>query len=262
MEVAIQNQQGDTTETFTEAYPKSALSEYKLSFTTSMKVSFNVSTKSSKVPIAPQQAFVLLTSKATGSVAYFVAHGTPELLMASVGTSDLHVQTGGQGGIFNVDILIGDPSAAGGVLWNLGTVDVFQALTSSGAGSGGYLPPRYLHKPSKKIEIEHIHRIPDKRPAPIIPVVFTGMVMLPLGALLTALVGLRLNVKGFPSGAGSVWATLFHTGIAAVLVLYIVFWLQLNLLRIIPALAVLSLFCIITGHKALSAVMAMRLKKD
>lgn len=182
------------------------------------------------------------------------------MLTAIATTQHIQKQIGNQGGLFDVALLLGDPSTAGGLLWQLGTVDVVHALLPS--GTSDVIRPRHMHRPAKLPEIEHMHRPPEALPPAIIPVVFTGVVLLPLAALLTALMGLRVNVKGFPTGSTAVWATLFHVGIGAILVLYVIFWLQMNLLEIIPPLLILGPVCVLTGHRTLSAVYNARLKKD
>ena len=49
-------------------------------------------------------------------------------------------------------------------------------------------------------------------------------------------------VQGVPtSSAGALRAALFHAGTAAILLLYLLFWVRLNLMQTLPALAALQL---------------------
>jgi oligosaccharyltransferase complex subunit delta (ribophorin II) len=58
------------------------------------------------------------------------------------------------------------------------------------------------------------------------------------------------------------WVLLFHGGIAAMLLLYLLFWLHLNLAQMLPLAAGLGIFTAATGYKALSALSARRLAEE
>ena len=70
-------------------------------------------------------------------------------------------------------------------------------------------------------------------------------------------------LQGFPATGLSVAAAIaFHGGLAALLGLYALFWLQLNLLQTLPILAVIALFLVVSGFKLLSLQADARLKSD
>nr|GMD66877.1 dolichyl-diphosphooligosaccharide--protein glycosyltransferase subunit 2-like [Ipomoea batatas] len=48
------------------------------------------------------------------------------------------------------------------------------------------------------------------------------------------------------------FASLFHVGLAAVLLLYLLFWLKLNLFTTLKALGILGMFLMFVGHRTLS----------
>lgn len=111
-----------------------------------------------------------------------------------------------------------------------------------------------------KAEISHIFRVPEKLPAKQLSLVFLGLIVLPfvaflIGVSLLSLVNIDLsktrnprniitfcfkfdlflfqlmqlgvNIKSFPSSVGpATSALLFHGGIGAVLLLYVLFWLK------------------------------------
>ncbi|CAN6818620.1 unnamed protein product [Brassica oleracea] len=84
-----------------------------------------------------------------------------------------------------------------------------------------------------KAEISHIFRVPEKLPAKQLSLVFLGLIVLPFIAfligvgLLSLLTRLGVNIKSFPSLVGAATsALLFHGGIGAVLLLYVLFWLK------------------------------------
>jgi oligosaccharyltransferase complex subunit delta (ribophorin II) len=115
-----------------------------------------------------------------------------------------------------------------------------------------------------KAEISHIFRAPEKRPPKELSLAFTGLTLLPfigfligvskivilvmyisyicfeskflpalvqlIEGLLLQLVCLGVNLKNFPSLPGpAAFASLFHAGIGAVLLLYVLFWLKVCL---------------------------------
>ena len=114
-----------------------------------------------------------------------------------------------------------------------------------------------------KSEISHIFRVPEKLPAKQLSLIFLGLIVLPfiaflIGVSLLSLVNrfrnvnpkkhhyicfttliqnvfffsvqltrLGVNIKSFPSSVGAATsALLFHGGIGAVLLLYVLFWLK------------------------------------
>ncbi|KAL0679488.1 hypothetical protein Bca4012_007469 [Brassica carinata] len=78
-----------------------------------------------------------------------------------------------------------------------------------------------------KAEISHIFRVPEKLPAKQLSLVFLGLIVLPFIAFLIGLTRLGVNIKSFPSLVGAATsALLFHGGIGAVLLLYVLFWLK------------------------------------
>ena len=60
-------------------------------------------------------------------------------------------------------------------------------------------------------------------------------------------------MQGMPSGGRLITAAGFHAGVAAILVLYLVFWIRLTLLTMLPVLAGLLLYTTVLGYHALRA---------
>lgn len=69
-------------------------------------------------------------------------------------------------------------------------------------------------------------------------------------------------LQGLPAGAGSLWVLLFHGGIAALLGLYTLFWLRLNLAKTLPLAMGLGLFIAGAGYKALGALSDVRIAEE
>ncbi|CAI0386149.1 unnamed protein product [Linum tenue] len=104
-----------------------------------------------------------------------------------------------------------------------------------------------------KAEIAHIFRAPEKRPPQELSLTFLGLTVLPLLGFIIGLLRLGVNLKNFPSAAApALFAALFHLGIGAVLLLYVLFWLKLDLFTTLKILGFLGVFLLFVGHRTLS----------
>lgn len=107
-------------------------------------------------------------------------------------------------------------------------------------------PPQPIDSTSRfgpKAEISHIFRAPEKRPPKGLSLIFLALVLLPFIGFLVGLLRLQVNLKNFPKASAlATFAILFHLGIAAVLTLYLLFWLKLNLFTTLQALGFLGIF--------------------
>ncbi|KAE9589914.1 putative dolichyl-diphosphooligosaccharide--protein glycotransferase [Lupinus albus] len=104
-----------------------------------------------------------------------------------------------------------------------------------------------------KAEIAHIFRVPEKRPLQNLSLTFTGLILLPFVGFLIGLLRLGVNLKNFPSSTvPATFAILFQLGVGAVLLLYVLFWLKLDLFTTLKTLGFLGVFLLFVGHSTLS----------
>ncbi|KAL0699194.1 hypothetical protein Bca4012_055316 [Brassica carinata] len=83
-----------------------------------------------------------------------------------------------------------------------------------------------------KAEISHIFRVPEKLPAKKLSLVFLCLIVVPFISFLIGLTQLGVNIKSFPSSVGAIIsALLFHGGIGAVLLPYVLFWVKASCKR-------------------------------
>jgi oligosaccharyltransferase complex subunit delta (ribophorin II) len=61
---------------------------------------------------------------------------------------------------------------------------------------------------------------------------------------------LPLCLQNLPAGASNLWVLLFHGGIAAMLGLYLLFWVKLNLAQTLPLALLLGVFTAGEGARA------------
>ncbi|PHT48360.1 Dolichyl-diphosphooligosaccharide--protein glycosyltransferase subunit 2 [Capsicum baccatum] len=155
-------------------------------------------------------------------------------------------------GRYDIELTVGDAVMENSFLQPLGSVELDLPEPPEKAA----LPPPLVVDPSSRFgpkeEIAHIFRAPEKRPPRNLSYAFLALVLLPFVGFLVGLLRLGVNLKNFPTSAPATFAILFHLAIAAVLSLYFLFWLKLNLFITLKALGFLGIFLLFVGHRTLS----------
>ncbi|KAF0916453.1 hypothetical protein E2562_007538 [Oryza meyeriana var. granulata] len=156
-------------------------------------------------------------------------------------------------GRYDLELAVGDAAMENSFLRALGHLE----LDLPEAPEKAPKPPAQAVDPFSKFgpkeEISHIFRAPEKRPPKELSFAFTGLTLLPFVGFLIGLVRLGVNFKNFPSlPAPAAFASLFHAGIGAVLLLYVLFWVKLDLFTTLKYLSFLGVFLVFVGHRALS----------
>ncbi|XP_048565656.1 dolichyl-diphosphooligosaccharide--protein glycosyltransferase subunit 2 [Triticum urartu] len=156
-------------------------------------------------------------------------------------------------GTYDLELSVGDASMENSFLRALGQLelDLPEAPEKAPRPPAQAVDPLAKFRPQK--EIEHIFRVPEKRPPQEVSLAFTGLTLLPFIGFLIGLMRLGVNLKNFPSLPGpAAFASLFHAGIGAVLLLYVLFWVKLDLFTTLKFLSFLSVFLVFVGHRTLS----------
>ncbi|MEW5309436.1 MAG: hypothetical protein WDW38_001325 [Sanguina aurantia] len=208
--------------------------------------------------VKPQQLFLMLTTP-SGLTAYAVAKPRKEggfalTMSAALLEKQIGRQVGGRGGSKRAS----SPEA---ISYSLGTVDFALAGSAGSSGAGIVKTASSQTVSNTKPEIVHQHRLPSARPPTTISLVFTGLVLLPLiGVVLVVLTVVKTNFKAFPTDPVAVaCAFAFHGSVAGVLVLYLLFWLRLNLAETLPLALVGGAVIALTGYHLLSRLANARL---
>ncbi|RIA04051.1 hypothetical protein BRARA_K01823 [Brassica rapa] len=160
-------------------------------------------------------------------------------------------------GKYEIQLTIGDASMENSLLSNIGHIELDLPERPEKAPLPPLQPTDPYSRYGPKAEISHIFRIPEKLPAKQLSLIFLGLIVLPFIAFLIGLTRLGVNIKSFPSSVGAATsALLFHGGIGAVLLLYVLFWLKLDLFTTLKALSLLGVFLLFVGHRTLSNLAA------
>ncbi|CAJ1900514.1 unnamed protein product [Sphenostylis stenocarpa] len=156
-------------------------------------------------------------------------------------------------GRYDIELTVGDAVMENSFLLPLGHVDLDLPEAPEKAARLPPLPVDPYSRYGPKAEIAHIFRTPEKRPPQNLSLTFLSLTLLPFIGFLVGLLRLGVNLKNFPSSAvPATYAILFQLGIAAVLLLYVLFWLKLDLFTTLKAVGFLGVFLMFVGHRILS----------
>mmetsp|Transcript_31484 Transcript_31484/g.70093 ORF Transcript_31484/g.70093 Transcript_31484/m.70093 type:complete len:292 (-) Transcript_31484:521-1396(-) len=261
VKLAILASDGKSVLSTTGKYPAALLSKPQIPGQQSLEVTLSVSLGGNS--FKPQQVMLLLKHKATGVGAYAVGKTKGSGYTITINNAAVEKQIGKLAGAYEVNLLVGDASAAKGIDWKLGEVELVIADADPAAKptvrTASVQPVDNL-----KPVINHVFRAPDKRAPAIISLVFTALALAPLLGVVVYVTGfIGINFNGFPKeGSVRTAALAFHGMLAGMLFMYAMFWLKWNLIQTLPRVLLLSIPLAFAGHHLLSGLASTRLKKD
>ncbi|XP_017125187.1 dolichyl-diphosphooligosaccharide--protein glycosyltransferase subunit 2 [Drosophila elegans] len=201
-------------------------------------------------PLAVHQAFVRLLNKKTDKEIIFVA----EQDSSKAYKFDMDVGNNGknfnyQSGIYSIYLTVGDASLSNSFEWLVAEVQLKfnEEKEVKPKTTSGPLP-----------EIVHQFRVPDKRPPRIVSDIFTGLCITPLVLLFVFWGKLGINVSNLTLAPSTIG---FHVGFGGILVLFFVFWLQLNMFQTLRLLIPIAVFTFLAGNRLLRRLYAQRNSK-
>ncbi|GER29677.1 glycosyltransferase subunit 2 [Striga asiatica] len=224
-----------------------------------LKLSFSLTSPFGNV-FRPHQAFVKLRHESGVEHIFLVENSRKksEIILDFLGLVEKFFYLSGR---YDIQLTVGDSVMENSFLQALGHVqlDLPEAPEKAPKPPAKRVDPYSRYGP--KAEIAHIFRAPEKRPPTELSLAFLGFVLLPFFGFLAGLVYLRANLKNLPkSTVPATFALLFHLGIAAVLTLYALFWIKLDLFITLKALGILGIFLMFFGHKTLSHLASISAK--
>ncbi|GMI66434.1 HAPLESS 6, RIBOPHORIN II [Hibiscus trionum] len=164
-------------------------------------------------------------------------------------------------GRYDIELTVGDVVMENSLLRAIGHVELDLPEPPEKAPRPPPQPVDPYSRYGPKAEITHIFRAPEKRPQKELSLAFLGLTLLPLLGFLFGLSRLGVNLKNFPTNTiPATFAILFHVGIGAVLLLYVFFWLKLDLFQTLQLLGFLGVFLVFAGHRILSYLAATSAK--
>uniref|UniRef100_A0A0D9V9C4 Dolichyl-diphosphooligosaccharide--protein glycosyltransferase subunit 2 n=1 Tax=Leersia perrieri TaxID=77586 RepID=A0A0D9V9C4_9ORYZ len=223
-----------------------------------LRLSFQLSTPLGKT-FKPHQVFLKLKHESKVEHLFVVPGSARQFKIDFLGLVEKFYYLSGR---YDLELAVGDAAMENSFLRALGHLE----LDLPEAPEKAPKPPAQAVDPFSKFgpkkEISHIFRAPEKRPPKELSFAFTGLTLLPFVGFLIGLMRLGVNLKNFPPlSAPAVFASLFHEGIGAVLLLYVLFWVKLDLFTTLKYLSFLGVFLVFVGHRALSYLSSMSAKQ-
>ncbi|XP_022914167.2 dolichyl-diphosphooligosaccharide--protein glycosyltransferase subunit 2 [Onthophagus taurus] len=148
-------------------------------------------------------------------------------------------------GKFEMELIIGDAIVSNPFRWKLGYVQV--SVSQSGESE------EKIQLTGPKPEIEHLFRQPEKRPPQTVSLLFTALAGAPLLLLFVLWGRIGVNISNF-----SFTAIPFHIGFAAILGLFALFWLRLDMFVTCGWLLPIGGFTFLSGNVLLNKIAKQR----
>ncbi|THG17577.1 hypothetical protein TEA_004965 [Camellia sinensis var. sinensis] len=216
-----------------------------------LRLSFQLTTPLGH-PFKPHQAFLKLRHETKVEHIFVLGNSGKqfEITLDFLGLVEKFFYLSGR---YDIQLTVGDAVMENSYLRELGHIelDLPEPPEKATRPPPQAVDPYLTYGP--KAEITHIFRSPEKRPPQELSLAFLALVFLPFLGFLVGLLCLGMNLKNFPTATVSAtFAILFHLGIAAVVSLYVLFWLKLDLFTTLKALSFLGIFLMFVGHKTLS----------
>ncbi|KAJ7972635.1 dolichyl-diphosphooligosaccharide--protein glycosyltransferase subunit 2-like [Quillaja saponaria] len=200
----------------------------------------------------PHQAFLKLRHESKVEHVFVVGNAGKkfEIVLDFLGLVEKFFYLSGR---YDIQLTVGDAIMENSFVRHVGHVELDLPEAPEKAARPPPQPVDPYSKYGPKKEITHIFRSPEKRPAKELSLSFLSLTFLPFIGLLVGLLHLGVNLKNFPTSAvPATYAILFHVAIAAVLLLYALFWLKLDLFTTLKTLGLLGAFLMFVGHRILS----------
>jgi len=192
------------------------------------------------------QTFVILSNAEAGSEIVSVARYENGAYRAHVTVSDLEDDFYGKSGNYELNLVVGDSFVENSANSPLATLNL--KYDGSRKFSAPVSPFRELP------EISHVFQEPAARPSAAVSSAFTLAVLAPFALLVLTLLGMGVNLNKFPMGVNFINAVGFQATLGAILALFGLYWLRLNMVQTLGYFAFLAIPFLYFSQKTLTAL--------
>ncbi|XP_029195698.2 dolichyl-diphosphooligosaccharide--protein glycosyltransferase subunit 2-like isoform X1 [Acropora muricata] len=250
----LDKEQNIKSKTMSVKYPTAISTVIDADYHQKVVMKFSLKSESSGDLFTPHQAFVRLTNEKTKQEIFFVTEPEP----SKVFKFDLDVGAtakdsfGSLSGKYKMELIVGDAVIQNPFEWNIGVLSL--TFAQEAAKPSKDKESMYSSRP----EIEHMFRVPEKRPPKAVSTAFTVLIFVPLVIMLVVWMKLGANISNFPFSLGGI---IFHLGLGAILALYVGFFISLNMFSTLKILALIGGLTFLGGNSLLSSIAARRGKR-
>lgn len=237
--------------TINAKFPKASSEAVSIDESQSLRAKFAVKAKGGSA-IKVHQAFLRFTNVASKAEVHFVVPYSAGSYALSLSFSENAESFGANSGKYKLALIVGDVTVSPSIEWELGTVGIeFHKSVETGEVESLYAP---------KAELKHTFRVPEARPPSIVSLVFAAATAAPVLILLALWIPIGANISGFPFSQPM--ALVFHGTLGAILVLYALYWLRLNIFDVLTYLTPLLVLLTFSGRATLLTLAKNRAKAD
>jgi len=231
----------DSTKTIDVKYPETQKQKISLDETQRVGLTFDVVDPAGG-NLLVHQAFVRIAHKASKAEIIYVAEADRRTKQYKF-ELDMRLEAGEftESGDYSLSVFLGDATVSNPISW-LVTDLAIKLEKAEEKAAGAYQP---------KPEIKHLFREPESRPPQTVSSLFTLLVLSPVLLLLALWFKLGANISNF---SFSLSAIGFHVGLGAIFLLYVYFWLQLNMFEVVRYLSLLGLITFLAGNSLLASI--------
>ncbi|XP_033123396.1 dolichyl-diphosphooligosaccharide--protein glycosyltransferase subunit 2-like isoform X2 [Anneissia japonica] len=250
--LVIDRDQSITTKTVSVQHPKKLASVLEADHHQNIMLKFTLKDKATNKPMAVHQAFIRMANVKTKQEVIFTSDRS-ETLQYSF---KLDVAQSGRdhfsalSGKYSMELIVGDASIQNPFLWHVADLNL-----KLNEDPNKKAPEVKGIEYKAKDPIDHMFRVPEKRPSKTVSSVFTGLIAIPLIILLALWAKLGVNLGNMPMSLSAIG---FHVGLASILGLMYCYWAYLNMFQTVRYLTVIGIVTFICGNRLLGSIAARK----
>lgn len=199
-------------------------------------------------PINVHQAFILFRDSSDHEIVFVAEQDTSKAYKFDLDVGARSVFFNHRSGLYALELIVGDASIANSFRWHLADIELkFHERDQPATNVNVSRSPRP--------EIVHQFREPEPRPSRFVSDVFTALCAAPLLILFALWSKIGINIS---SSSFSLSAIGFHLSFAAILGLFTLFWLKLNMFETLRLLMPLLIVTFLVGNRFLRSLAAKK----
>lgn len=202
--------------------------------------------------VTVHQTFIRLVHETTKQEIFFVAEADNNdnykfiLDVGATGKDSFNNLSGR----YKMSLIVGDNAMQIPISWSLGDI----ILTFAGETKTTKRQERITEP---KPTIEHMFRIPEKRPPKLVSTAFTILTVSPMLIMFVVWAKAGANVDNFSFSLATV---VFHVGLCGIFALYYMFWIKFDMFYTMKLLGLIGGITFVGGNKMLANMAASRYK--